>query len=98
MVTKKIIGRAEYIWLIRDDIKRVPARIDTGARTSSIWATSIRETAKGLEYCLFGEDSPHYVGESVLEKHFSIIAVASSSGHVQMRYKVPLTYSSKGSV
>lgn len=96
MEKKKKIGRAEYAWLVRDGIKRVPARIDTGARTSSIWASHIQETKTGLEYVLFGKESPFYSGKVVLEPHYSEIMVASSNGHVQKRYKIPLTIQIKG--
>lgn len=96
MDKKKKIGRAEYVWLVRDQLKKVPARIDTGARTSSIWASSVRETEAGLEYVLFGEGSPFYTGQVITEPAYSELVVASSNGHVQKRYKVPLTIQIKG--
>jgi len=96
MTEKIIIGQAEYVWLTEQGIKRVPARIDTGARTSSLWASNIQETPNGLTYSLFGASSPLYTGETVTAKHFSQIVVASSNGHVQKRYKVPMTMQLKG--
>lgn len=97
MDKKKRIGRAEYTWLVRDEIKKIPARIDTGARTSSLWASYTRETEAGLEYILFGRGSPFYSGKVIVEPNYSETVVASSNGHVQKRYKVPLTIQVKGS-
>ena len=96
MDKKKKIGRAEYVWLVRDQLKKVPARIDTGARTSSIWASSVRETEAGLEYVLFGDGSPFYTGNIITEPSYSELVVASSNGHIQKRYKIPLTIQIKG--
>lgn len=91
MNQKAIIGRAEYVWLVGENIKKVPARIDTGARTSSIWASDIKESELGLEYKLFGVNSPYYTGKTIKTTRFSKIVVASSNGHAQERYKVPIT-------
>ena len=49
MEEKVFVGGAEYIWLVKANIKKVPARIDTGARTTSIWASDIKEQ-NGTEY------------------------------------------------
>lgn len=87
---KYVIGRAEYTWLVESGIKRVPSRIDTGARTSAIWASDICETDTGLSYVLFGDSSEYYTGETITTKRFSKIVVASSNGHVEERYKVPI--------
>ncbi len=96
MTEKITIGQAGFVWLIEPDIKKVPARIDTGARTSSIWASDIHETSEGLSYCLFGPSSVLYSGRVIISKQFSQIIVASSSGHAEKRYKIPLTIQLKG--
>ncbi len=96
MSAKKTIGRAEYAWLVDESIKKVPARIDTGASTSSVWASNIRETKAGLEYELFGTGSSLYTGETITKKSFTQIVVSSSTGHTQKRYKVPVTIQIKG--
>ncbi|MBC7512322.1 ATP-dependent zinc protease [Candidatus Saccharibacteria bacterium] len=88
---KNTIGRAEYVWLIKPNIKKVPARIDTGARTSAIWASDVRESADGLSYVLFGSTCNQYNGEVITTKQFTKIVVASSNGQMQERYKVPMT-------
>lgn len=96
MKTKTLIGRAEYCWLVQPGIKKVPARIDTGARTSSIWASDIKETVSGLEYVLFGPTSPLYTGKVLTAHHFTKIIVASSNGQTEERYKVMLTMQIRG--
>ena len=63
MEEKVFVGGAEYIWLVKANIKKVPARIDTGARTTSIWASDIKEQNGRLEYTLFGKASSFYTGE-----------------------------------
>ena len=45
---KTIIGRAEKVRLPDLGNKILHARIDTGAKTSSIWATDITETDTSL--------------------------------------------------
>lgn len=93
---KRTVGKAEYAWLVEGGVKKVPARIDTGARTSAVWATGMRETPDGLEYILFGEACPLYSGQKIIAKHFTKIAVASSNGHIQVRYRIPVTIQIKG--
>lgn len=91
MKPKVRIGRAEYAWLIDANLKKVPARIDTGARTSSLWASDIYVTNAGLQFKLFGPASEFYTGEVLTQKQYSKIVVASSTGHTQERYKIPMT-------
>src|SRR3546814_490806 len=96
MKTKTLIGKAEYCWLVQSGIKKVPARIDTGARTSSIWASDIKETESGLQYVLFGKTSPLYTGTVLTAHHFSKIIVASSNGQTEERYKIMMTLQIRG--
>lgn len=96
MSDKKIIGNMEYAWLVEAGVKKVPARIDTGARTSSIWASDIRETDEGLCYHLFAPQSPFFTAEPLVQKHYTKVAVASSNGHVQVRYRVSMTIQIRG--
>ncbi len=86
---KKIIGRAERAKLpLLNDIE-LRARIDTGAKTSSIWATEISETSKGLVVQFLGIE--HAVHEQVYTfKHYDRVRVSSSMGHEQIRYKIKM--------
>lgn len=86
-----IIGRAEHISLPAYGLPRIPARIDTGAKTSAIWATGISEKDGVLEFCFFGKSSPLYTGAKIHTKSYGQRLVASSTGHVEQRYTVKLS-------
>lgn len=73
-------------------IARIPAKIDTGADSSSIWASSITVTPEQtLEFCLFSPISPLYTGEVIQSKSFTVQRVRSSTGEVTVRYRVRLS-------
>ncbi len=88
-----VIGRAERIDLPKLGIFKIPAKTDTGADSSSIWATDITETASGLEFCLFGSGSEFYTGEKLIfsRDDYEVTRVANSFGDKEMRYKIKLT-------
>jgi hypothetical protein len=94
--TKKIIGRAEHVAFPELGFIDVPARIDTGAKTSAIWADKVTLIDGALSAVLFGPASPHFDGSSVTFKEFDTTAVSTSTGEVQERYKVRLQVKLKG--
>ncbi len=72
-------------------IKNVPAKVDTGADSSSIWASDIQVNAKNqLEFYLFGPKSPFYTGEKLIFDDYKVQRVRSSTGQVTIRYRVSL--------
>lgn len=85
-----LIGRAEFLKFPDLLSVPVPARIDTGAKTSAIWASGIKETSDGLVFTLFDNGSEWYTGEQITSKSYTKIAVANSSGFVQERFAVKL--------
>lgn len=90
-----IIGSTEYVDVA--NIKNVPAKIDTGADSSSIWASHIRVTKDGvLHFRLFDEKSPFYTGKAFKRKDYKVAVIRSSSGHEQIRYRAYLTLKLKG--
>lgn len=93
---KVLIGRAESIALPAFDIAELPARIDTGAKTSSIWASEIREKDGVLSYVLFDQSSAHYTGELHSTVVFEKTMILSSIGEAQERYKIRLLIKLKG--
>jgi hypothetical protein len=94
-----IIGHSEVIDLIDYDILNVPAKIDTGADSSSIWASHIKETDKGLKYVLFDMQSPFYTGTPILVvKNFKRVRIINSFGQKELRYKVKLRIRVKGKI
>lgn len=92
----KVIGRSEKISFVEFGFTRVPAKIDTGAKTSAVWATKVHETPEGLEFCLFGPSSKLYTGQRHVVKQFELVTVASSIGESQERYKVRLLVKVRG--
>jgi len=95
-IAKKLIGRAETISFPEHGIEKVPARIDTGARTSAIWASTMQERGNVLYYTLFDKSSPFYTGEVLKTVQFKKVMVASSIGESQERYKIRLLIKLKG--
>lgn len=85
-----LIGRAEQIDLPEADIFKVPARIDTGAKTSSIWASQIKEVNGCLEFKLFAKSSNFFNNQLLTTKDYEQRVVASSNGQSQTRYVVKL--------
>lgn len=84
------IGSTEYVDIA--GIQNVPAKIDTGADSSSIWASHIRVTKEGvLRFRLFDEGNPFYTGRAFARKDFKVAIVRSASGHEQIRYRTYLS-------
>lgn len=86
-----VIGQVEAIDLPEVLEAQLCARIDTGAKTSAIWASKVKEAAEGLHVVFFGNDSAHYTGKAHLFTEYAETVVASSNGIAQRRYKVRLT-------
>ena len=83
------IGTIELVSLPDDRIQDVPAKVDTGADGSSIWATDIRLEAGGkLVFKFFGPGSPQYRNQLVTTTAFSTTTVRNSFGHEETRYKI----------
>ena len=85
----KIIGSTAYIKVA--DIDKIPAKIDTGADSSSIWASNILINADGhLEFSLFAPSSPFFTGERLTAATYKVQRVRNSTGDVHLRYRVAL--------
>jgi hypothetical protein len=87
-----LIGRAERVDLPQLSAFKVPAKIDTGADASSIWAHSIEKDGEILRVVFFGPLYDHYDG-TMHEFHpgeYTITRVANSFGSKEVRYKVTL--------
>jgi hypothetical protein len=85
-----IIGRAEIIDLPEQAVTGVAARVDTGAKTSAIWASDIHEEQGVLQFVLFNQTSAHHNGVIVKTSAFETRIVATSTGVAQERYAVKL--------
>lgn len=85
-----MIGRAELVSFPEISVEDIPSRIDTGAKTSAIWASGIIESKHHLQFVLFGPDSPYYTGEVLTFTDYGSRSVASSNGMTEDRYLVKL--------
>ncbi len=96
MQVKKIIGTRTYMTFMGDSDQRVPAKVDTGADFSSVWASNIEERSDGLHFTLFAPNSPYYTGKVHSTRQYSITEVRNSFGHTEKRYKTKLSVKIKG--
>jgi len=91
MTTEKhLIGRAEHVSFPELGLQDISARIDTGAKRSTMWVSKAEISLGGLHVVFFDENSEHYTGKTIVFKEYSRIAIASSNGHVDKRYAVKL--------
>ena len=84
-----VIGSTELIDVA--GVKNIPAKVDTGADTSAIWASNIDMEEDGtLIFNLFSKESPFFTGETIKTSDYLVKTVRSSHGDVQIRYRVKL--------
>ena len=89
---KPHIGRAEFVVFPELSNKRVSAKVDTGADSSSIHASRLHEDETGLSANILGSKL-HFV-----PSHYTTTRVENSFGHRETRYKVKLAVKIKGRV
>lgn len=94
---KSIIGRAEQIDLMDLALQAVPAKVDTGADSSSIWVSSAQQHEDGLHCIFFGQGSEYYTGQTIIfATGYKLTRVANSFGQKELRYKLKLRIKVKG--
>lgn len=87
----KVIGRNTALDFV-GYAKNVPAKVDTGADSSSVWVSNIRVDKKGfLRFNLFDESSPHFTGKTLKRLDYKVAVVRSTTGHEQLRYRTTLS-------
>ncbi len=85
----KIIGNSTRISVA--GINDVPAKVDTGATISSIWASNICITSNNeLEFTLFTPGHELYTGERLRTREFKARNIRNSTGQESVRYLVKL--------
>jgi hypothetical protein len=92
MATKKIIGRRERITLPDWKLKMIPAKVDTGAYTSSIHCTFVEEREIDGEmfllYRVLGTEDRKYKDIIHQTTDYAQKKVKNSFGQAEVRYKV----------
>lgn len=86
-----VIGTIELAALPDYGIVDVPAKIDTGADNSAIWASDITATEESLSFCFFAPGSAFYTGKPITVHDFHTTRVRNSFGQHEHRYKVKLS-------
>jgi hypothetical protein len=87
----QIIGQTTKV-TFPDYVKDVPAKVDTGAYRSSLWATSIYVDKNNvLHFTPFAPGSNYFTGKELTKKQFSVCVVRNSTGHEEIRYQVKLS-------
>ena len=88
----QLIGVSSYVDFVGyKNLKSIPARIDTGARTSSLWASDVTIKKGVATFKLFGPGSPWYTGKVVKRTVMEQREVTSSTGHTQLRHLITLS-------
>jgi D-alanine-D-alanine ligase-like ATP-grasp enzyme len=80
------LGRTEKVKILGRI--NIPAKIDTGADSSSIWASDVKVTRDGvLKFKLFGKGSKYYNGKVVKRTDYKVAVVRNANGYEQIRYR-----------
>ena len=88
--TKMTIGRNVRVDLVGRALQ-VPAKVDTGADSSSVWASNVEILQNGtLQFTLFDIGSPFYDGKLISTDQYTVAMVRSATGHEEIRYRVIL--------
>lgn len=88
----RVLGRHARVVFVNSGTQKVKAKVDTGADSSSVWASNLHVDKNGwLRFKLFDVGSPYYTGKEIVKKNYRIKMVRSSNGHEQIRYSVKLS-------
>jgi hypothetical protein len=95
-----LIGRVEKVDFPQLDFLSVPAKIDTGADASSIWAHVAKLEGTRLDVIFFGPDSQYYNGvvHSFQTGEYTITRISNSFGQREVRYKLKLKIKVSGRI
>lgn len=91
---KQVIGRVERVDFPRFGLLELEAKVDTGARTSSIHCTDVRVEAEDddgrlhISFTLLDPEHPDYNGRRFRARRVATRTVRSSNGEVQERHVI----------
>jgi hypothetical protein len=87
-MTKRKLGRVDKIDFPVLNLNTIDVKIDTGAYTSAIHCSQIREENHKL-YCLFeSKGHPNFKSDEVVFENYTDTDVKSSNGLKENRYKI----------
>lgn len=85
----EIIGRAEIVGLPEYNHSGIAAKIDTGAYTSCIHCSHIKDIGNNqVQFIILDESSHNFSGEVHTSEIIKDVKVKSSNGHVEHRYLI----------
>lgn len=84
------LGTRIFVDFPKIGLTHIPAKVDTGADVSSIWASHIHEREGKLLFTLFSQVSPFYTGEVISTRDYTVRSIKNSFGITEFRYKVKL--------
>lgn len=86
-----IIGSRERVNFPELKLRNIPAKVDTGADSSAIWASDVRLNSSGdLEFKLFGRASEFYTGQQLTFRDYEQVLIRNAHGET-WRYKLRLS-------
>lgn len=83
----KVLGRAERVDFADYGLRDIPAKVDTGAYSSSIDCSKVELRNGELEFILFHPSVKGYTGELHHTQEFDTTEVKNANG-VQLRYVI----------
>lgn len=86
----QVIGAKTLVDFPDQQLSAVPAKVDTGADSSAIWATSIEEKDGVIKFVLFDVGAPWYNGKTISASNYSVRSIKNSFGDSEYRYKISL--------
>ncbi len=93
---KAIIGRNALVDF-GDEVQNVPAKVDTGADSSAVWASDIFvDKEHVLHFKLFDKGSEYYTGVEHTARKYSVALTKSSLGNTTLKYRVKLPVTVNG--
>ncbi|MGJ8549002.1 ATP-dependent zinc protease family protein [Winogradskyella wichelsiae] len=90
-MTKKTLGRVDKVDFPELKLNTIDVKIDTGAYTSAIHCSKVREQ-DGKLYCIFeSKGHPNFKSDEVVFDTYTYTDVKSSNGCKENRYKIKTT-------
>jgi len=90
-MTKKTLGRVDKVDFPELKLNPIDVKIDTGAYTSAIHCSKVREE-DGKLYCIFeSKGHPNFKSDEVVFDTYTYTDVKSSNGFKENRYKIKTT-------